>query len=111
MLKTTELKLSHNAIENKVYYDLATTCYYSLNKKRKRIDRPEVIGKAKGGAEGPPLPPIEMPSIIKRVTVKLIVYSASVSFNIFAYYSTDNNINVDEQEAWAPLQIKFLSIN
>ena len=28
------LKLSHNAIENKVYYDLATTLYYFSNKER-----------------------------------------------------------------------------
>ena len=53
------LKLSHNAIKNKVYYNLATTCYFS-NKEKKRIDRPEVnsVDKGKGG-RGPP-PPIEM---------------------------------------------------
>ena len=44
------LKLSHNAIESKVYYDLlATALYYFLNKERKRIDRPQVIDVAKGG--------------------------------------------------------------
>ena len=41
------LKLSLNAVENKVYYDLlATTLNYFSNKERKRIDRPEVIGVA-----------------------------------------------------------------
>ena len=44
-----QLKLSHNAIENKVYYHLATTLYYLSNKERKLIGRPEVIGEAKGG--------------------------------------------------------------
>ena len=29
------LELSHNAIENKVYYDLASLFYYFLNKERK----------------------------------------------------------------------------
>ena len=38
------LELSHNAIKNKVYYDLATTLYYFSNKERKRVDRPEVVG-------------------------------------------------------------------
>ena len=37
------LELSYNAIENKVYYDLATTLYYFSNKERKRIDKPEVM--------------------------------------------------------------------
>ena len=50
------LKLSHNAIENKVYYDLATTLYYFSNKERERIDRPEVIGEVKRGDRGPAFP-------------------------------------------------------
>ena len=37
-----QLELLHNAIENKVYYDLTTTLYYFSNKERKRIDRPEL---------------------------------------------------------------------
>ena len=41
----------HNALENKVYYGLATTLYYFSNKERKRIERPEVIGVAMGGGE------------------------------------------------------------
>ena len=54
------LKLSHNAIESKVYYDLATTLYYFSNKERKQINRPEVKGEAKGagggGGRGPAFP-------------------------------------------------------
>ena len=65
------LKLSHNAIENKVYYDLATTLYYFSNKERKQIDRPEVIGVVKG-EEGKPLA-IERPPVIERMTTNLIV--------------------------------------
>ena len=42
------LKVLHNAIKNKVYYDLAATLYYFSNKEKKRIDRPEVIDEAKG---------------------------------------------------------------
>ena len=55
-------------------------------RKKKRIDRSEVIGEAKGGARGPH-PPIQMSPMIERVTTKPIVYSASVSFSIFAYNS------------------------
>ena len=76
------LELSHNAIENEVYYDLATTLHYFLNKKREHIDRPEVIDVAKGVR-----PPIEMPSKIKVMTKKPIVCSISVSFWIFVYNS------------------------
>ena len=42
------LELSLSAIENKVYYDLATTLYYFSNEKRERIGRPEVIAKGGG---------------------------------------------------------------
>ena len=44
-----QLKFSQNAIENKGYNDLATALCYFSNKERKQIDRPEVIGVAKGG--------------------------------------------------------------
>ena len=41
-------KLSLNTIKNKVYYDLlAATLYHFSNKKKKRFDRPDVIGVAK----------------------------------------------------------------
>ena len=42
------LELSHSVIENKVYYGLDTTLHYFSNEEKKRIDRPEVIGVAKG---------------------------------------------------------------
>ena len=58
------LKLSNNAIENKVYYDLATTLYYFSNKESKQIGRPEVIGVVKG-EEGKPLA-IERPPVIEK---------------------------------------------
>ena len=52
------LEFSHNAIEIKIYYELATTLYYFLNNEGKRIDRQEVIGVAKGGGgEGSGLAP------------------------------------------------------
>ena len=44
--RIVRLELLRNAIENKVYYDLAAT-YYFQKKERKRTDRPEVIGVAK----------------------------------------------------------------
>ena len=48
------LELSHNAIENKVYYDFATSLYcFSKNKERKRIDWPEVIGVPKAMSPSP----------------------------------------------------------
>ena len=47
------IRVSQNAIDNKGYYDVATTLYYFSNKERKRIDRPKVIGVAKGVAGGP----------------------------------------------------------
>ena len=46
------LELLHNTIENKVYYDLATTFYCFSNRERKRIDRSKDTGVAKGGARG-----------------------------------------------------------
>ena len=67
------LKLSHNTIKNKVYCDLAITLYYFSNKEIKRIDRPEVTGKAKKGVGAPAPSPIEMPPMIKRMTTKPIV--------------------------------------
>ena len=42
------IRLSHNAIENKVYYESVITLYYFSNKEKKRIDRPDVLGVAKG---------------------------------------------------------------
>ena len=51
---------------------------------------------------GPP-PPIEMLPIIKRVTTKPLVYSASISLAFSRTTAvTDNNINGDDQGAWAP---------
>ena len=85
------LELSQNSIENKVYYDLATTFYFS-NTERKQIGWPEVIGVEvdkswpevdKWSSEGPS-PPIEMPPMIKMMKTKSIVCSISVFFSIFA---------------------------
>ena len=45
------LKRSQNTIQYMVYCDLATTLCF-LNKEKKRVDWPEVIGKAKGGGGG-----------------------------------------------------------
>ena len=46
------LELSHDAIENKVDYDLATTLYNFSNTERKQIDSPEVkcLAKKRKGA-------------------------------------------------------------
>ena len=43
------LKVSHNFIEHNVYYGLAATLYYFLNKEKKEIDRSEDINVVKGG--------------------------------------------------------------
>ena len=85
------LELPHNALEKKVYYDLANTLYYFSNKERKRIGRPEVKGIAKWEGSSP-LPPFEMPPMIKRRMTKPVVYSISVSFSIFAYNSNKQYI-------------------
>ena len=81
------LELSHSGIENKVYYDLATTEYYFSNKERKRNDRPEVIGVERRVEGQRARPPIEMALMIKRISTKLIAYSILVSCRIFAYKS------------------------
>ena len=82
------LELSHNAIENKVNYDLAITLTYISNKERKQIDRREVIGVAngEGGAGGLLFSKWNAPTI-KRMTTKSIVHSIWVFFSIFVYSS------------------------
>ena len=46
------LELSHSALDDKVYYDLAIAIHYFSSNERKQIERPEVIGVAKGGRGG-----------------------------------------------------------
>ena len=67
------LKLLHNAIENKVYYDLAAALYYFSARSYRR---------SQGGEEGAGgLPPaIEMPPKTKRMATKPIIHSAAVFF-------------------------------
>ena len=69
------LKLSQNAIENKVYYDVAITLCYFSDKEKIRIDRPEVICVVKGERGRPPMPPM-----IKRMLTKPILYKISGFF-------------------------------
>ena len=44
-----QFELLHDVFKNKIYYWLGYHIYYSSNNGMKRIDRPEVIGIAKGG--------------------------------------------------------------
>ena len=91
---------SHNAIENKVYYDLAITLRYFSNKERKQIDKPEIIAAAKRGTRGP-ASPVEKPPMVKMMPTKPVFYSISVSrTNV-----TNNNVNVDDQGARASYNI------
>ena len=65
-----QFDFSHYFIENKVYYDMAWLPHYiifQINKEYK-IDRPELIGLAKGRRRLLPL--IEIPPVIKRMTTE-----------------------------------------
>ena len=83
------LKLLHNAIENKVYYDLAAALYYFSNKETKEIDKPEVIGEAKGGrrGQGVCLPQLKCHQRQKGWQQSLLFIQLQFFFYIFAYYS------------------------